>query len=409
MSNLSHYIPDCNNNFMQEPSDPAYFDLNEAFHAVLKAKLFIAIFTISTIVVTCLAGWFLGSYKSEGYFQLVLSQLQFKRIQAGIGDAARWNNFAKMRQSSTLVGLERIVPMLQDKRQALQLIKPIYSATKADLKELPDAANKSLGTDIFGLTIAFTASNPKLAQNGVLVLGDYLRDTAILMNYRDDLFAQKVDLVNKQKKLENHAIDTRYELVQAESKRTSMQTILREYPESTKTDSRQLVSISEGNERYLSPVTQLVAIEAKIADMRRSLPRIVRDQRINSLLLSYQEKILALLDTSSSGEAFLKALPSARDALKLNLEDDLEKTVYNNITIAILDAQSLYYNKMRFIGEPTLPEQRNPGMLRLALSSLIVGFFLACTYVSIRHFLSKKEGRFLPPNFVKAAKQINTG
>lgn len=371
-------------------SDLGTKSLVELLSVVLKAKSFVAIFAISAMVVACLAAWFLGTYKSEGYFQLELSQLQFKRLQASMAEPVHWDSFSKMYPASTLAVLKQISEMLKDKKQISQLIQPIYSATKDDLKGLPDAASKALASDLFGLTIAFKASSPKLAQQGVLVLGDYLRDTAILMNYRDDLLAQHTDLLNKKKKLENDALEDKYELGQIEKKRTSMQVILHEYPESARADNRQLVSLTDGGERFLSPVTQLVAIEAQIADMHRSVPRNLRDQRITSLLLVYQEKILALLNTSSSGEAFLKALPSVRDSLKLNQEDDIEKSVYNNISITILDAQSLYYNKMRFIGGPSLPAQSNPSMPLSAVVGLILGFLLACTYVLIRHVSSEQ-------------------
>jgi hypothetical protein len=390
------------------PSDSDNFPLDEMFNAVLKAKSTVAIFAICAMVIACLAGWFLGTYKSEGYFQFELSLPEFKRLQASIEDPARWNNFAKTRPASALAGLERTGAILGDRKQTLQLIQPIYPVTKAELKDLPDAANKDTASGISGLTIAFKAGSPELAQRGVLVLGDYLRDTAILMSYRDTLRTQYTDLLNKQKKLENSTFDTKYKLEQAEIKRTSMQAILHEYPDSAKTENRQLVSITEGGERYLSPVTQLVAIEAHIADMKQSLPRILRDQRINGLWLSYYEKMLALLDKSSSGEAFLKALPSVKDTLKLNLEDDVEMGVYNSIAIANLDAQSRYFDKVRFIANPMLPTQRSPGMPQSALIGLVLGFLLACAYVLIRHFSSKKMV-IQSLNLVRAASQTHTG
>jgi hypothetical protein len=388
--------------------EPADLPLEEMFKVVYKAKFTAAIFAISTMVIVCLIGWVLGTYKSEGYFQFNMSLPDFKRLQASIEDPMRWNNFAKTRQASAIAGLELTGAILGDRKQTQQLIQPIYPITKAELKDLPDAFNKDTASGISGLTLAFKGSTPELAQRGVLMLGDYLRDTAILMTYRDTLSIQHTDLLNKQKKLENSTFDAKYILEQTGIKRTSMQAILREYPKSGVAQDRQLVSIEEGGERYLSPVTQLVAIEAHIADLKQSLPKILRDQRINGIWLSYYEKALALLDKSSSGEEFLKALPAIKDTLKLNQEDDVEMGVYNSIAIENLDAQSRYFDKVRFIATPVLPLQRSPGMLQSALIGLIVGFLLSCIYILIRHFSPQKTA-IQSLNIVRTAPQDYAG
>lgn len=365
--------------------------LTEMLSVILSAKSTIILIATSAIVLACAASWLLGTYRSEGYFQFNMSLPDFKRLQAGISEPTQWNNFAKTRSTPILPGIEKIGVLLTDKKQVQQLIQPIYPVTKAELKELPDSSSKDAASHISGLTISSKGSTPELAQRGVLAMGDYLRDTAILMNYKDNVPTQYTKFLNKQKQLENTTFDTRYKLEQAEIKRTSMQAILQEYPEAGKTENRQLVSISDGGERFLSPVTQLVAIETQIADLKQNLPNILRDQHINSLWLSYYEKMLALLDKSSSGDIFLKALPSIKDTLKLNMEDDVDMGVYNSIVIANLEAQSRYVDKIRFIANPALPLHRSPGLLQSMLSGLILGLALACSYVLFRHFFFKND------------------
>lgn len=382
--------------------------LGEMVDVVLRAKSIIIIFAIAAMLLTGLAGWLFGTYNSEGYLQFRMSLPDFKRLQASIADPTRWRDFAKTRPTSTLTGIEGIRTLMDDKKQMQQLVQPIYPMTKAELKELPDSSNKEFILDISGLTISFKGKNPELAQRGVLVIGDFLRDTAILMSYKNSSRTQYTELLSKQKRLENDIFDSKFKLEQAEIKRTSMQTILREYPDAAKTENRQIVSISDGSERFLSPVTQLVAIEAHIADMKQSLPKILRDQHINGIWLSYQEKMLALLDKSSSGEIFLKALPAIKDTLELNLEDNVDRGVYNSIVIANLDAHSQYFDKIRFIANPGLPQQRNPGPLKSAVLGLILGIILACSYALIRHFFFKKNA-VQSLNVVGTVQQIHIG
>lgn len=68
----------------------------------------------------------------------------------------------------------------------------------------------------------------------------------------------------------------------------------------TQEHNRQPISIAESGERYLSPVTQLAALKPQIVDINQIWPKIVRNQRINSICLAYSDKGSSLIDKSTS-------------------------------------------------------------------------------------------------------------
>ena len=146
---------------------------------------------------------------------------------------------------------------------------------------------------------------------------------------------------------------------------------------------------TNGNERFLSPVTQLVAIETDIAKKQRDLPRIVRDQHINDIYLRYYQQLQERLNKSTSGMMFLSALPSIKDQLKLDLKNEVERSVYNNFTMDNMKAQSKYLEKTYFIATPLLPSKPTPGHTLSALTGLLAGLMLGAVFVLIRYFYTK--------------------
>ena len=334
-----------------------------------------------------LFGWTLGSYKSEGYFQMEMSFADFKRLQTAISAPARWQDFAKTINKDQLSTLRE--ENFHSPRQLASLIAPIYPVTRSEMKDIPNTALKNEGADISGLKISYDAATPVLAQQGVLVLGDFLRDTAILLNYRDVVRKRYTEYRGYAQKFDNDAITARYDLEQLKIKKVSMQNILHEYPDSARLENRQPITITDGNERFLSPVSQLVAIETDIADKGRDLPRILRDQKINAINLRYYEQLQEFLNKSTSGSTFLAALPTLKNALKLNQEDEVERSVYNNISIDDLNSHALFVEKTSFIATPFLPQKATPGLLKPGLLGLMLGLFIGSVIALIRYFVSK--------------------
>ncbi len=366
--------------------DGTHVSIGEIIATILQAKRIVAMTTIIGVAIALGIGWHVSSFKSDGYFQFAQTFPEFKRLQVAVAAPNRWSEFSRTLDAAEAALFAEMTHALTDSKGSQNLIAPIYPVTKADLKNIPDPASTDTTPPISGLKFSVSARDPQTAQRGVQVLGDFVRDTAILVRHQDSIHTHHIEYLTSQRKYENKIIDAKYKLQQVQAKRNDMQKILHNYPEAAKEGHRQLVSIAEGGQRYLSPITQLVALEAEIADLNQSLLDITRKQRISSIYLRYYEDLLALLNKTTSGEGFMKDLPGVKDALKLDLSDEVEKSVYNSIAIDNLRAQALYFEKMRFIAEPTLPSQRSPSVSMMALLGLMLGILLGCSYALIRHF-----------------------
>ena len=357
------------------------FDFHKFLQKFIESKKVIAVILLAAVAGVATYGALFGAYNSVGYFQFGMSLPDYKRLQSAMAAPGKWEQFLQMKKNADQAELRNLQFSFGDERLLQSIIVPVYPFTKSELKDLPESANKDVTAGIAAIKVSFKAHTAELAQRGVYLIGDFLRDTAILMNYRDNVITKYSEYSSTQRKYENSVIDTKYQLAQLEIKRAGMQKILRDYPDSAKSDGRQLVSISEGSSRFLSPITQLVALESTIMEQTQNLPKILRDQHINSLYLRYYEKVLGLLDKSDSGETFLKQLPELRESLKLNLDDEVEKMVDNNIALENEGAQAFYFKKIRFVGVPTKPFTHSLGFAQSIFIGLIGGLALSILYV----------------------------
>ena len=91
-----------------------------------------------------------------------------------------------------------------------------------------------------------------------------------------------------------------------------MKAILARYPDAARMDSRQIVSVnpSEGGERYLSPLAQLVGAESAISQRREMIRRWQRELRQKAILAQFyaMPRACGPRDRSEKLLAELKAL-----------------------------------------------------------------------------------------------------
>jgi|GEM_PF-3115519 len=371
--------------------DQEEISLIELTVVLLQSKRFLAMAALIGFVVALAGGWLIGRYKSEGYFRLTQTLPEFKQLQVALAAPGRWEEFAKTHDAAEIAPVANLEQLVANPASGKNLITPIYPITKADLKNLPDSTNTKMETPISGLKLSYAATDPKTARQGIRILGDFVRDTAILMRYKDLARTFHTEHLADQNKLENEIIELQYKLKQLQAKRGNMQKILHDYPEAAKENSRQVVSIAEGSERYLSPVTQLVALESEIADLNLKLAEIQRRQRISGLYLRYYDKLLTAVNQSTSGIAFLQALPTIREELAIDQSNEDDKSVHNSIVIDELHSKVLYFENTRFIAEPTVPDQRSPNITIVALMGLLLGLLAGCAYVLFRHYAMPRQ------------------
>lgn len=388
---------------------PTVIAVSDLLAPFWQARWTVLIITVFAIV--CGVAWSLldAKYKSHGFLQFggaipvpVLKQVKetdkekekgpgigialadFKRYSASYATGERFAEYIQEKKLTNAPGVDELSRTINREGLA-RIIEPIYPFTKLDAKELMEQPKDS-SNNVIGLRINYEGSTPEIAQKIVGLLGNYAMDSIIYLTYSDALRFKREEMNTRIIKLDNDIIASKIRLEEYRRRAAELRQIVARNPGAESQATRQVVTVTEENARYLPPATQLATTEVQAAEANEAILKARREQQQNILYLEYYDKAKGLLDSTRSGETILRGLESAKTAVfkDKNLEDDVTKEIYNKITVENRDAINIYLDRSRFIAGPTLaPKSTARPALALAMS-LILGLILAVVIVLFR-------------------------
>lgn len=369
----------------------------------------IAIVTLTASVCGLAGSLYLAQYESEGFYHFGgaipvkhiaegaaeseadratgITLSNYKRFSASYATSDRFADYVNDRKLESTASLNDLSNVFASRDGISKLIEPVYPFTKLDAKALIGNP-KDDSNNVIGLRISYVGRSPEIAQQVVGQLGSYVMDSIAYQVYSEELRFKQSEFTEKITRLEN-AIIRKNELLDNYHRRESdLKHIVSRYPESSKSASRQVISVTEDSARYLSPITLLVTTEVQASEAKESIRKYKREQQQSVLWLEYYRHAKELLDATRSGEALLLGLESVKESVfkNKNLEDDVVREVYNMITIDNQNAIDLYLKKSRFVAGPTLPVHSTAHPLRAAAVGLMLGLFLSAMLVFARNW-----------------------
>lgn len=371
---------------------------------------FIAIILLTVISALGLRAIF-SEYKSEGFFQFggaipVQQKLQdkdkdpnpgitlanYKRYAAAFKSSERFVEFLKQCKLENSPGVDVLRHTFSSREGISKWIEPVYPFTKLDAKELLEEPKEG-GNNVIGLRISYEDKDAKNAQNMVGLLGRYTMDTIIYMIYSDELRFKHNEMTARITRLDNEIIENKEHLAQYRRAGEDLKKIVSRYHDSANQVTRQVVTITDDNARYLPPTTQLMTTEVQASAAEEKIYQAKRDQQQSILLREYYDKAKSLADGSKSGEEILRGLDQIKvDVFKnKNLEDETIKQIYNKITIDNQLAITQYLEKSRFIAGPSLPDYPTLRLGVTVLFSLFGGILLAICFIFFHYSLRKNQ------------------
>jgi hypothetical protein len=155
---------------------------------------------------------------------------------------------------------------------------PVLPFSRRDAREfgeLKDAASNSL----VGVDLATDARTPELAVEMLATMSDYYVNGFIRERIRGWILKHGGEAPARQKALLAEVVEAQTKIETMGLRIKDLRTILARYPEAAKLDARQVVNITEGSDRFLSPLVQLVAAETSITQLRETIARKERQAR----------------------------------------------------------------------------------------------------------------------------------
>jgi hypothetical protein len=372
------------------------------------------VIVITLLIMTLSFSWakLHATYKSEGFFlfggpipivkekprdksrekeqdkepSLGISLPDFKRYSASFTTSERFGDYIGGTKIVAAPIVDELTQVFASRAGIRPMIEPIYPFTKLDSKDLVEQPKGN--NNVIGLRISYESSSPYLAQKTVALLGRYAIDSIVYFIYADAIRSKQDNIKTEATKLDNIIINNKIQLEQFQRRVADLKKVIADNPVAANNSARQVVEVSEDTARYLPPTTLLTTAQIQISETNEAILRARQDQRRNTLLLEYYDRARKILDTTKSGENLLHNLDEAKQATfkGKDMQDDVVKEIYNNISVDNQIAISLYFDRSRFIAGPTLPRYSTSRPILALAVGLLFGFFLSVLFLFVRHW-----------------------
>jgi hypothetical protein len=165
-----------------------------------------------------------------------------------------------------------------------------------------------------------------------------------------------------------------FDIEQAKSRALALKKIVAQYPETSARDTRQVIDVRKDNEKFMSPLAQLVGAESElieITEKTQKLNREIEQQAFAGGLLKEAE--LALKQARSGSESVGKLAAVIAEYSK-KIKTDAEREKLLSLAADLSQISARFMSQAQFIAQPYVPS-RPERPTPLMLMALIGGFF----------------------------------
>lgn len=186
---------------------------------------------------------------------------------------------------------------------------PVLPFSRRDQKEFGDIKNASV-TTMLGLELSTDARTGEMAEQMLGIIAGYYTSALIRERVRAWVLAGKVDAQSQEKAIQADILRAELDINLYGRRAEDMKVILARYPDATRMDSRQIVSVNpkEGGERYLSPLAQLVGAESAISQRHELIRRWQRELKQKPVLAQLYDAAEGLVDREFEVRKLLREL-----------------------------------------------------------------------------------------------------
>jgi len=203
--------------------------------------------------------------------------------------AAAYSSQAALREFLAASGkrgpaVDRLVLQAQQPGFWDAVATPVLPFSRRDAREygdLKDAASDSL----VGIDLATNARTPEVASEMNSIMGSHFANALIRERIHTWILKNRGDAPARQKALLAEVVEGQMKIEATNRRIQDLKAILVRYPDAVKLDSRQVIAITE--DRFLSPLAQLVAAESSIAQRKETIARKEREALQFDLLARY--------------------------------------------------------------------------------------------------------------------------
>ena len=337
-------------------------------------------------------------YKTEGVLSMEMGTAEYKRFSELANDTTTVRQYMAVFPPPDLKG---------DLRDGLittvargEWHKPVPKVSRADAKELPDALlqlelerEKSLERDArvqererklpvtvyLGLRLTHAAHEPQQAADVASWLGGYFKDVATREAVREQVSRWTADNRQFSDRALERKLQFEFDIQQAQTRATSLKAIVAAYPDAARRDSQQVIDVRKDNEKFMSPMSQLVGAESEIIDIRERLQKLDREIGQQSFVKSLVLEAEAAANKAQSGSDSVRQLSDVITQTSKKVKTEAEREKLLSLAADLSQISARFLSQAQFVAKPSVPSrpERPTPLMVTVLGALLAGFLAA--------------------------------
>ena len=206
-----------------------------------------------------------------------------------------------------------------------------------------------------GVSLSAVARDPVRAATITRWLGSYYKEAATLDAVRDLVSrwtAENMDLSNRA--LEQK-IKLDFSTAQVQSRAAALKQLAARYPNTNMRDSQQVLDVLTVNEKFMSPLAQLVAAESELIGLQVSMQKLEREMAQYTFAQTLAAKATQALAASRSGSQSITHLAEVIQQLGKQTQTDAEQEKLLAFAADLSEIEARFLSRAQFVAEPSVP------------------------------------------------------
>ncbi|MWL88197.1 MULTISPECIES: hypothetical protein [unclassified Cupriavidus] len=334
-------------------------------------------------------------YKSVGVIHVEMTTGEYKRIAELASDAETLREFASVVPPKDVTGYDREKLVRSVVTSDWQT--PVPKISKIDSRELPDLIIQMeqersrqrqrqrdnpdqeqedkivVPTSYLGVRLAALGPTPTEAAAIANWLGSYFKDIATREAVRDQVYRWSAQSQEFSERAAERALQFEFAIEQAKVRAAALKRVVAEYPEAARREGSQVVQLRRENEKFISPLAQLVGAESEIIDYQAKLKALDREQQQQAFFRTMLSDVQSSIASAASGADSVVKLSAVLAAHAKNAKTDAEREKAAALSADISHIVARFQSQAQFLAKPSIPgrpEMPTPPLVSFAFAVL---------------------------------------
>lgn len=270
-------------------------------------------------------------------------------------------------------------------------VVPTFAIAKDDIKETIGVSKEmqdAESTRIKDFVVRATGKSEGDAVENLTIATSFFRSGATYLALKDIVANYQIELLNSESEITKNTAAFELELAYLNRRIADLESLREKFPVNA-ASVHQILDAKDANSKYLPIVTQLVALNKDIGELKEKIFRLNNRKIQLALVSDFLLKAKPVLDKNFDGLSAIAELMQIESSMRKNVQpsDLVKSTMLNNIKYDLVSIQ------IRFtlgLEQPTFISSKSVSYLKPVVIGLFSGFFLAllgslCSVVWLRY------------------------